>query len=316
MTRHRRRPRKQERNEAWFRHIGEKNIEGPCSACDRTIHFSDFVVGHAVALAKGGQDTIANMRPLCHRCDQGMGTDSIDEYRQRLRGAATASPGAQEPELVAAGIVTTNPPPRRFLPFLEMIVEGDCYIEGASIDPSVPFHSGKSRRCQKCRNTHCENHSHTEEGQRFCVVCWEAGRPYREADEQLPEPLSPLKVEVKEARVVGEKESPGLIITVTVENTQSENAFVKGFEVKMIEPFRATLEPSDFREPQRQSVKKTLPLNIPAFGMSDAVAVVAHFDHNAATSGGRYTAQIAAIGRGGFRRRFTDIKGEFPLYRE
>lgn len=127
--------------------------------------------------------------------------------------------------------------------------------------------------------------------------------------------LSPLKVDVKKTRVVGEKESPGLIITVTVENPQSENAFVKGFEVKMIEPFRATVEPSDFREPQREGVPKTLPLNIPAFGISDAVSVIAHFDHNVATSEGRYTARIAAIGRGGFRRRYADIEGYFPLYK-
>ena len=88
----RRRFRKQERWEVWDAHIGENNIEGPCAACGRPIHYRDFVVGHNIALPKGGLDTIANMPPICRRCDEGMGTDSIDEYRHRLRGPATASP--------------------------------------------------------------------------------------------------------------------------------------------------------------------------------------------------------------------------------
>ena len=128
--------------------------------------------------------------------------------------------------------------------------------------------------------------------------------------------LSPLRVDVKEFHVVGEIESPGLMITVTVENPQNENAFVDRFEVRMIEPFEAKVEPSDFREPQRQAVKKALPLNIPAYGMSEAVTVIAHFDSSLAISEGAYTAQIAAIGRGGFRKRYAEIKGDFPLYRE
>ncbi len=39
-----------------------------------------------------GPDAIADMRPLCRRCDEDMDTDSIDETRQRLHGPAIALP--------------------------------------------------------------------------------------------------------------------------------------------------------------------------------------------------------------------------------
>ena len=198
MTKQRRRPKPQERWEVWDKYIGEDNAKGPCTVCERPIRFRDMVVGHDVALTKRGQDTIANLRPLCRRCDEAMGTDSIDEYRQRLHGPATASqagpataPAIGLEQWLAMLGITTPKPPLRARRYIEHINEGTCYIEGTSPDLDVPFHQGNSRWCIRCHHPHCEKHSHTDEGQRFCVVCWEFTRPYRAetpfVDEQLPD---------------------------------------------------------------------------------------------------------------------------------
>ena len=53
---------------------------------------------------------------------------------------------------------------------------GDCYIG----DPSDSTHSGRSKWCRKCKNVVCAGHPVEVDGQRFCVRCWESGRPIRE----------------------------------------------------------------------------------------------------------------------------------------
>ena len=103
MTNRRRRS-QQERWEVWDKYIGTDKTEGPCAVCEDSIRFRDMIVGHDRALDKGGQDTIANVRPLCKRCDDGMGTMSIDEYRAILHGPATESGDPEtivNPEAVA-----------------------------------------------------------------------------------------------------------------------------------------------------------------------------------------------------------------------
>ena len=49
----------------------------------RSIHFTDFQVGHNKAVAKGGKDNISNLRPICGPCNRGMKTMSIEAYRKK-----------------------------------------------------------------------------------------------------------------------------------------------------------------------------------------------------------------------------------------
>lgn len=63
--------------------MGNK-VEGKCYCCKtRTIHVMDFQVGHNKAVAKGGNDNISNLRPICGPCNRGMGTMSIEKYREK-----------------------------------------------------------------------------------------------------------------------------------------------------------------------------------------------------------------------------------------
>lgn len=57
---------------------------GKCHACERVIVQQEFECGHILAVAKGGTNSIDNLRPLCRACNRSMGTMSLDEFRATL----------------------------------------------------------------------------------------------------------------------------------------------------------------------------------------------------------------------------------------
>ncbi len=70
------------RDAVWLKYMGNK-AEGKCYCCQiRYIHITDFQIGHNKAVAKGGTDHINNLRPICGPCNRGMGTISIERYKQ------------------------------------------------------------------------------------------------------------------------------------------------------------------------------------------------------------------------------------------
>lgn len=74
---------KNTKDAVWIKYMGNK-VEGKCCCCNiRTIHITDFQVGHNKAVARGGNDNIINLRPICGPCNRGMGTMSIDKYREK-----------------------------------------------------------------------------------------------------------------------------------------------------------------------------------------------------------------------------------------
>ncbi|WP_164888477.1 HNH endonuclease [Methanosarcina sp. MSH10X1] len=84
MTEKRRTIDKNTRDAVWIKYMGNK-VEGKCYCCKiRTIHVMDFQVGHNKAVAKGGNDNISNLRPICGPCNRGMGTKSIEKYREKF----------------------------------------------------------------------------------------------------------------------------------------------------------------------------------------------------------------------------------------
>jgi len=77
---------KNTRDAVWIKYMGNK-AEGKCYCCKiRTIHITDFQVGHNKAVVKGGRDNISNLRPICGPCNRGMGTMSIEQYRKKYFG--------------------------------------------------------------------------------------------------------------------------------------------------------------------------------------------------------------------------------------
>ena len=63
----------------WNKYIGADKAEGKCYVCKRTIHVTDFDLGHNKARAKGGGDSIINLRPICRTCNTSMQTTSIEQ---------------------------------------------------------------------------------------------------------------------------------------------------------------------------------------------------------------------------------------------
>ena len=118
------------------------------------------------------------------------------------------------------------------------------------------------------------------------------------------------KVKVQSARAVGEKEKPGLAVTVAEENPQGQNAFVDAFDVIMITPFQDSAVRYEFCVAGVEANIERLPINIPGHGISKALTVIAHFNNDMSSSDKHYKAKIAATGRAGFIKRYTEFGGD------
>ena len=65
----------------WNIHIGEDKAKGECSVCKSEIKVTNFEAGHIVSHAKGGEDNIDNLLPICSLCNKSMGTDNLIDYK-------------------------------------------------------------------------------------------------------------------------------------------------------------------------------------------------------------------------------------------
>ena len=54
----------------------------------------------------------------------------------------------------------------------------DCHV----IDDHS--HGRRVRWCRNCKKPMCEIHWHEEEGQRFCIPCWDEAEPFRKFNEE------------------------------------------------------------------------------------------------------------------------------------
>ena len=161
--------------EVWKRHLGANNTEGPCAACGRTIHISDFEVGHKVSLAAGGADTFENMRSVCRSCNIAMGsTMSIDEYREMFCGPAAEEPEQQTTRQPPMDSRVDHPEPipqsfkLRSDPPLNIIVP-ECVVGDL-----LTSHEGDTGLCAGCGQKHCRKHSNSGATRdlRLCPSCW------------------------------------------------------------------------------------------------------------------------------------------------
>lgn len=89
----------------WLHYYGiESSIKQRCYCCGvQEISVFSFQCGHVVAQARGGPTHVANLRPICAPCNQGMGTEDMREFARRhgfmskLNGEAGASGSRPEP---------------------------------------------------------------------------------------------------------------------------------------------------------------------------------------------------------------------------
>lgn len=74
---------KSSKDTVWATYIGMDKTEGKCYVCRKTIHITDFDVGHNRAVSKGGSDNVTNLRPICRTCNSSMGTMSIEAFKRK-----------------------------------------------------------------------------------------------------------------------------------------------------------------------------------------------------------------------------------------
>jgi 5-methylcytosine-specific restriction endonuclease McrA len=70
------------REQVWVVHAG-RSFERKCLVpwCQNMMTVFDFHVGHNVPESKGGATDLANLRPICARCNLSMGSQySIEEW--------------------------------------------------------------------------------------------------------------------------------------------------------------------------------------------------------------------------------------------
>ena len=74
------------REQAWIYTCGRKYSHCcPVPWCTNEITVFDFHMGHIVALAHGGSNSLENLIPLCARCNLGMGRQTLEEWCQTLK---------------------------------------------------------------------------------------------------------------------------------------------------------------------------------------------------------------------------------------
>jgi 5-methylcytosine-specific restriction endonuclease McrA len=71
----------------WKEHFGE-SMTGSCFCCKKKLEaLDDWHAGHIVSHANGGKDGVANLRPICISCNLSMGTENMDEFKERCYSA-------------------------------------------------------------------------------------------------------------------------------------------------------------------------------------------------------------------------------------
>ncbi|QJX72023.1 putative D5 family helicase-transposase [Faustovirus] len=72
------------RQRLWIKHYGmvKKSV---CLCCDESvIYIWNFVIGHVISISSGGDNSMANLRPICGTCNTNMGTANLKHYMQNL----------------------------------------------------------------------------------------------------------------------------------------------------------------------------------------------------------------------------------------
>ena len=70
------------RHRLWINHF-EDTIVGECTVCGTKIDNANFHAGHIVSSRNGGSDNITNLSPVCSCCNLSMGTQDLNDFRNK-----------------------------------------------------------------------------------------------------------------------------------------------------------------------------------------------------------------------------------------
>ena len=69
---------------AWNKWVGEDVAKTKCMCCGvNEIRMSSFHCGHVIADSNGGKPTVDNLRPICSACNLSMGTENMDDFKNK-----------------------------------------------------------------------------------------------------------------------------------------------------------------------------------------------------------------------------------------
>lgn len=71
------------KNMIWDKYVGKEKGVGLCYCCSEEIDSKNFEAGHIIPEAKGGPTNVDNLRPICSCCNKSMGTQNMDEFKQK-----------------------------------------------------------------------------------------------------------------------------------------------------------------------------------------------------------------------------------------
>jgi hypothetical protein len=72
------------RRDVWITYMGDKVAVAQCYCCNRQqIDVWSFECGHVQAESKGGDTTVANLRPICGLCNRSMATENMLVFVQK-----------------------------------------------------------------------------------------------------------------------------------------------------------------------------------------------------------------------------------------
>ena len=68
------------RDKVWNENIGVEFGIGKCYCCGGNITRANYECGHIVSRATGGDDSVANLKPVCGPCNKSMGIKNMHEF--------------------------------------------------------------------------------------------------------------------------------------------------------------------------------------------------------------------------------------------
>ena len=71
------------RNQVWRKR--HDSLIGECHVCEQSLESHNFQCGHIVSVFYGGETVLSNLEPICASCNNDMGINSLDVYRDELQ---------------------------------------------------------------------------------------------------------------------------------------------------------------------------------------------------------------------------------------